>query len=134
MEVPKLWLWLLTVDIGMVFLMETAQIPDMIINAVALAFILSIDEILVSALFPSSATYMLENMEAFPIFDISVLEDETEIDAYNKNMLDQQFNLLSPKLWQAVISGRVVGIVCVTGFFMAKHYFQHCVHLPDGSW
>lgn len=131
---PKLWLWLLTVDIGMVFLMETSQIPDMIINAVALAFILSIDEILVSALFPSSATYMLENMESFPLFDQSILEDDTDIDAYNKNLMDQQFSLLSPKLWQSFISGRVVGIVCVTMFFMAKHYTQHCVHLPDGSW
>ncbi|CAE7711400.1 NITA [Symbiodinium sp. CCMP2592] len=39
---PKIYLWLLTVDIGIVFLMETSEIEDMIINCVALGFILQI--------------------------------------------------------------------------------------------
>merc|ERR1712139_553260 len=62
---PKIYLWLLTVDIGVIFLMETSKIEDMIINSVALAFILSIDEVIFASLMPTMSKYMMERLDDF---------------------------------------------------------------------
>merc|ERR1712139_628536 len=66
---PKIYLWLLTVDIGVIFLMETAKIEDMIINSVALAFILSIDELIFESLMPTMAKHMMERVDDYQVRD-----------------------------------------------------------------
>jgi hypothetical protein len=68
---PKVYIWLLMVDIGTLFLMETAGIEDMIMNAVALSFILSIDELICSGLFSDTSKHMLETIEPLPLFEVA---------------------------------------------------------------
>merc|ERR1712232_205343 len=92
--VPKVYLWLLVTDIGMTFLMETAGILDMIINAVALGFILSVDETICS-LSSGVTKYMVEHLEPYPLFDIADEEDDTEKDAYEKHLADMQYSCIS---------------------------------------
>eukprot|EP00913_Durusdinium_trenchii_P002920 g2707.t1 len=43
---PKILVWKLTVQTGITFLMETASISDLVVNSIALTFILSIDEMI----------------------------------------------------------------------------------------
>eukprot|EP00931_Biecheleriopsis_adriatica_P038714 TRINITY_DN22139_c0_g1_i2.p1 TRINITY_DN22139_c0_g1~~TRINITY_DN22139_c0_g1_i2.p1 ORF type:complete len:363 (-),score=69.00 TRINITY_DN22139_c0_g1_i2:197-1285(-) len=63
--VPKVYIWILTIDVGILFLMETAQIEDMVINAVSLAFILSLDELIFESMFNDAAKKMMESLEDF---------------------------------------------------------------------
>merc|ERR1719235_2767748 len=48
--VPKLLIWAITVDAGIRFLMETAGMVDLILNSVAMGFILDIDELIADRL------------------------------------------------------------------------------------
>merc|ERR1719401_1073059 len=48
---PRILFWILMLDSGHIFLMETAPIEDTIINAVSLFFILSIDELIYTTVF-----------------------------------------------------------------------------------
>merc|ERR1712113_921587 len=105
-------------DIGIVFIMETSVIEDMIINCVALSFILSIDEIICTALTSSITQYMVEKLEAFPLFETADEEDDTEKDAYDKHQLDKQWNWLSAKLWLTILPIRFLGMILTTSFFI----------------
>merc|ERR1711879_991080 len=75
---PKLLIWMVLCSSGFRFLMESAAIVDLIVNAMALAFILSIDEMVLSALATSTTHYIMEHMEDYPLF--STESDEVETD------------------------------------------------------
>lgn len=131
---PKVYVWLLTVCVGMTFLLETSDIEDMIINAVALAFILSIDELICGTLMSPISTYMVEHLEPFPLFETADEEDDTEEDAFAKHQLDKdKLNIFSVSLWLHVFPLRFLGIVIVTAFFICKYYSEHCITESDGS-
>lgn len=129
---PKLYLWFLTADIGVVFLMETSVIEDMIINAVALSFILSIDELIVLALGSPSTSYMLEHLERFPLFETSDEEDDSEKDAWDKHQEDKQWSLKG--LFLVAFPFRLCYMLFLTSFFILKYYIEQCVRTADGSW
>lgn len=131
---PKLYIWLLTLDAGIVFLLETAVIDDMIINAVALAFILGIDELICSTLVSPVSLYMTRNLEPFEMFSLTDEEDDTERDAYEKHQRDKAWNLCSLELWTYIIPNRLIMITCTTAFFIVKYYIEHCDRGADGSW
>jgi hypothetical protein len=131
---PKVYLWILTVDIGTVFLLETSVIEDMIINAVALDFILSIDELIVQSVMPFTVTHMLDNLESFALFDTADEEDDTEKDCFEKHQLDKRWGIFSPELYITVFPVKLCGILGTTVFFIAKYYIEHCKHEGDGSW
>eukprot|EP00930_Biecheleria_cincta_P069405 TRINITY_DN57148_c0_g1_i1.p1 TRINITY_DN57148_c0_g1~~TRINITY_DN57148_c0_g1_i1.p1 ORF type:complete len:435 (+),score=62.17 TRINITY_DN57148_c0_g1_i1:28-1305(+) len=62
---PKFILWVLTMQAGTTFLMETAEIDSMIINSVAINFILDIDEMLFRNLMVASVKDLVEKCEEF---------------------------------------------------------------------
>jgi len=130
---PKVYLWLVTLDAGVVFLLETAVIEDMIINAVALAFILAIDELICSTLVSPISLYMTGNLEPFEIFCLADEEDDTEKDAYDKHQLDKNWSICSLSLWTYIIPNRLILICMTTAFFVCKYYLEHCVRQEDGS-
>jgi len=131
---PKIFLWLVTLDAGVVFLLETAAIEDMIINAVALAFILAIDELICGALVSPVSLYMTTNTQAFEFVCVADEEDDSEQDAYNKHQVDKIWNICSLELWCYMIPMRLFQIMGVTGFFIGKYYLEHCQQTSDGSW
>merc|ERR1719231_1677099 len=65
-------LWKLTADSGILFLMETPAIQDLIVNSTALAFILNIDELLFATITTEKTRYMLSNLEGFEIKNMDV--------------------------------------------------------------
>merc|ERR1719181_1654049 len=62
---PKAMLWKLTADSGILFLMETPAIQDLIVNSTALTFILSIDELLFATITTAKTRYMMGELQAF---------------------------------------------------------------------
>ncbi|CAE7938825.1 NITA, partial [Symbiodinium sp. KB8] len=129
---PKIYLWLLTVDIGIVFLMETSEIEDMIINCVALGFILQIDELMMGIM-PPECTKMLEVLKGYAKENRpqTHLPEEEEC---RRHQLARNWHCWTPALWAALIPRRLLGMLAVTSFFVFKYYVEHCVHLDDGSW
>ncbi|CAE7554596.1 NITA [Symbiodinium natans] len=129
---PKIYLWLLTVDIGIVFLMETSEIEDMIINCVALGFILTIDELMMGIM-PPECTKMLENLKGYAKENRpqTHLPEHEEV---RQHQLARNWHCWSFSLWAALIPRRLLGMLAVTSFFVAKYYVEHCVHMDDGSW
>merc|ERR1712232_1410577 len=118
---------------GTVFLMETSGIEDTIINTAALSFIISVDELLCSALFNDTAKHMLENIE--PLVHISdELTTMTDMEAYEKNQASREWSLFSLKLYRMLFPVRLFLMVSVTGFFIWKYYFEHCNLTSDGSY
>jgi len=129
---PKLYIWLVTVDAGIIFLLETAEIEELIVNAVALAFILGIDELLCTALVSPVSLYMVGQLEPWELFSLTDEEDDTEKDAYEKHQLDKRWSPL--KLLEYVFPNRLAMICGFTSVFMVKYYLEHCDRQDDGSW
>merc|ERR1712014_134148 len=69
--VPKAMIWQLTVTTGIVFLMETAGIDDLVVNSVALTFILDIDELCCKTLTEEYICGLLSRVRPFPLFNFS---------------------------------------------------------------
>merc|ERR1712226_1337334 len=62
---PKFLLWKLTIETGTFFLMETSGIADIIVNSVALSFILGIDEMIFGKLLTWDERQLMERLVEF---------------------------------------------------------------------
>jgi len=134
---PKMYIWLLMVDIGTVFLMETSDINSMIMNSVALAFILSLDEVICESVMSSVTQFVLENLEPFQVGDeVESSEALTEKEAYGKNDDDKQYSFSGARFWMrmAMAPGQLILVGILTAFFTGKYYLEHCQREEDGSW
>eukprot|EP00927_Polykrikos_kofoidii_P030463 TRINITY_DN26183_c0_g1_i1.p1 TRINITY_DN26183_c0_g1~~TRINITY_DN26183_c0_g1_i1.p1 ORF type:complete len:452 (+),score=70.90 TRINITY_DN26183_c0_g1_i1:113-1468(+) len=127
---PKLFLWLLLVDIGTVFLMETSVIEEMIINAVALVFVLSIDEMLAAAVFPSGTKNLLMHVEGLYL---SMAEPSVK-EIVEENEKLKRWKLYHPGTLRKFVPTRLVAMMGVCFFFVAKYYNENCLRRSDGSW
>merc|ERR1719323_909406 len=81
---PKIYLWWTLVSTGFQFLMETAGIVELVINCMALTFVLSVDEMVFERLATMAAKHMMTNLQDMPLFDTEREEKETE-----KEVLEQ---------------------------------------------
>merc|ERR1711862_1017447 len=131
---PKLYIWLVTLDAGIVFLLETAVIDDMIINAVALAFILSVDELICSTLVSPISLYMVSHLEPYYTNSIADEEDDTEKEAWDKHQLTKNWSFCSCQFCELLVPWRLIAILWTTLFFVVKYYMEHCSRGEDGSW
>merc|ERR1711907_384095 len=104
---PKMYIWILMVNVGTVFLMETAAIEDMIINSATLAFILNIDELIFANIMPEMTSYVMENIEDYVIAGI---EDDTywSKDAVAKHEQDLNWSLRTMGFWQRIMPARLL--------------------------
>lgn len=130
--IPKAYIWFLMVDIGTLFLMETAGIEDMIMNAVALSFILSIDELICAGLFSDTSKHMLDALEPLPLFETVDQDDEKQI--YERHQEERQWSFLRLELYKTIFPTRLSLMILCTGFFQFKYFIEHCEKLEDGSW
>ncbi|CAJ1388092.1 unnamed protein product [Effrenium voratum] len=92
---PKMLVWKLTVQTGVVFLMETASISDLVVNSIALTFILSIDEMICETLTSQSTLSMLARCKDYPLFEkeLSHLTDEEIEMRYGGDKLEEKLRL-----------------------------------------
>ena len=57
-------LWIMTASTGVTFLMETGGIDDIIVNSVALGFLLQLDETITDAMMSSEVNDLLDECKA----------------------------------------------------------------------
>jgi hypothetical protein len=128
---PKLYIWFLTADIGIVFLLETPTIEAMVINAVALGFILSIDETLICGLMPPAVKILLSSCQEYALFEN--MGTETDRQAYQENAKDTTWSARSPQLYAQIVPPRLFFVFLITSFVICKYYTENCTPSYDGG-
>eukprot|EP00913_Durusdinium_trenchii_P029342 g27507.t1 len=100
------------------------MIEDMIINCVALGFILQID--------PRAGGVGLEGSVSRRVLCRAncVTEEDEEIIQHQQA---RSWHIWTPNLWLALVPRRLVAMVAVASFFVAKYYVEHCVMESDWS-
>mmetsp|Transcript_55449 Transcript_55449/g.164854 ORF Transcript_55449/g.164854 Transcript_55449/m.164854 type:complete len:546 (+) Transcript_55449:100-1737(+) len=134
--VPKFLLWYSVTSAGFRFLMETNDIMDQIVNAMALTFILDIDELIVDRFATVATKHMMQNLEGFPLFDAEAEDSETPEEAYKR--LSQRE--LAPWTFQDIglywvfIPQKLATTIVLMCIFLYKYYYTYCYREEDGTW
>ncbi|CAJ1395511.1 unnamed protein product [Effrenium voratum] len=134
--IPKFMLWSLTAQSGITFLMETSAIDDMVVNSVALAFILQIDELLCSELMSETSKQILEMLEDY---ELSGFEEANAVERMREDELLQEYqsNLASEWSWREMASFvpyKLILVLVFTFGFVELYYSVHCVRSEDGGY
>lgn len=125
---PKLTLCWMTSKAGITFLMETSTIDEVIINSVALGFLLEVDEILIQQFMSEQARWLLEKCEDF-VVDEQKNEMLTEGEQVERFILREKLSLcavaldlLANRLHMLILS------IVLTFVFVTFYYVDHCVN------
>jgi len=135
---PKLILWYGVTSAGFRFLMETAGIVDLVVNAMALTFVLSIDEMIMERFGTVATKHMMSRLEAFPLFDTKEEEHETAEQAYRRVTMDEELGkngiLSDCKLLILLVPKRLIFVALLMVIFIYKYYYTNCKRMEDGTW
>lgn len=131
--VPKCILWAALVLSGVVYLMETAGIINLIVNAMALAFILEVDEMVFNRLTSIATQHIMSNVEDMPLFSTEIEETETAAEALERLKNEEMGRAFYRKMPMAM-SVRLIVIVVLQFVFMGIYYLKYCDQTEDGSW
>jgi hypothetical protein len=129
--IPHGYIWILMMDTGTLFLMETAGIEDMILHAVAILFVISVDELICTGLQSDTCKHMLESLEPLALLEPVNVDSEKQI--WERHQLQRNWSLLSWELYPMMIPSQLVFMIGVTAFFQFKYYVEHCDRSQDGS-
>ncbi|CAE8742574.1 unnamed protein product, partial [Polarella glacialis] len=130
---PKMMLWYFTVDAGILFLMESSGIDDLVVNSVALAFILQIDELVCSELMSEVTKMVLEKVEDYEMEDVIAEEILTDEEVLDKDFVAHHH----PWAWSDIFSllpMKLGSVVSVMAIFVYQYYLRNCIRHPDGGW
>jgi hypothetical protein len=129
--IPKLILWQTVACTGITFLMETSQIDNIIINSMALAFILEIDELICTALMPDSTRRLLDKCGEFHPPHHPTTQDDGTVTEGSSNDQATRYTF-----WDIarLFPTRLVVAVLLTVLFVYRYYLTHCVLSQQGAW
>jgi len=131
---PKILLWYLTAEVGVTYLMETSAIEDMIVNAIALAFILQVDETICVNLMNKSLLTMLS--ECDPYEWITGLDAQDRVRQQSEHEISLEVNR-AETFFQGVtllVPLRLMLATALTGLFIMNYYWKRCKWMSDGGW
>merc|ERR1712187_818145 len=134
---PKVVLWFSLTSAGFHFLMETAGIVDVTINAMAMTFILAIDEMILSCLATTATKYMLEHIEEYPPYkthEEDIETDEEVLARFNRDETLGFHSLADRRLISLLFPRRLAFVIGLMIIFMIKYYLVNCHRQEDGSW
>jgi len=131
--IPKMLLWKITAEAGVVFLMETASIEDIIVNSVALTFVLNIDEMFFE-LMSDAAKVMLECHEELKFYDETQEENLPEELIMEEHCVRQ--NLRHWRIWDTLelFPVKLVAVFLLTLWFAANYYVERCNYAGNAHW
>jgi len=131
---PKLILWYGTVHAGFQFLFETSAIDDLVINCVAMTFLLEIDEMIFDRLTTVATKYIMANLEDYPLFTTEEEDHETDeevLDRFRRHEeISHATHIMEICLW--IFSKHLVLVLIVMGFFTCEYYYRNCVRFEGG--
>lgn len=127
---PKNLLWLGVTRSGVHYLMETAGIVNVVVNAMALTFILNVDEMIFEKLIPEYTTHILTNIKELDLSEDDLDEtDEQALARYEKEEMKMSFLSI---LWK-VVPIQLIVVFIALALFLTDYYISNC-ELRDGSW
>jgi len=131
---PKTIIWLLLLASGFQFLMETAAIQDLIINSLAMAFILQIDELIGSRLCTQATKTIMDKFEVYDLVDCAEEEQRADADvARDWYLADGSWHFYDTTLWLMLVPKRLLVIVVITVICYWLYFWRFCEQTPDGS-
>ncbi|CAE8654441.1 unnamed protein product, partial [Polarella glacialis] len=132
--VPKCVLVLYTAKAGINFLMETAGVDDIIVNSVALNFLLGLDELIAGALMSDTANEILKMCEDLPLhYDDKKHDDDTTIQKYStEQQVSKSFWLLLRNLFSNKLI-KLIFVIVLTTVLVVNYYHRSCDY-KDGRW
>lgn len=135
---PKAFLACYTAKAGVNFLMETAGVDDIIVNSVALSFLLSLDELITSALMSLEARTLLLKCESRPILhgeeEEEMMSDEQVLERfYNQQRLSGGGWMLTLKDLFFRKYVKIYIVIIVTSALIFEYYHAHCED-KGGRW
>ncbi|CAK9046713.1 unnamed protein product [Durusdinium trenchii] len=128
--IPKSLLWIMTASTGINFLMETGGIDDIIVNSVALGFLLQLDEIITDAMLSDEVNHLLDECKEFPLYQEGDLHTHGDQETLSKLQAWAPGHL--QLLWEMIPK---VMVFCSTLLYclVMRYYTLHCVQV-DGKW
>lgn len=131
--IPKLMIWLALVLSGVHYLMETADIVDVVVNAMALNFILQVDEMMFSRVSTLITQHIMSHLEDLPLFDTADLEAEPSSDTLERLQREE----LGPARLQKLIytAPKVLMLtILMQILFVAFYYVKNCSMTSGDGW
>jgi len=123
--IPKWFLCYNVCWMGMRFLMETAGIIDVVLGAMTMDFILTLDELIYAALGSCATKHMMDELESFSV-GLSGGEDS----------VDSEHNMTSSIRWGAAkltLPRRLLITTAAFFVFAVRYYLLNC-DFVDGMW
>jgi len=130
--VPKMCLWLALASTGVQYLMETANIVDMVVNAMALTFVLDIDEMVFARLTTKITQHIMSNLERLPLYDTNKEDNETAEEVIHRFHEEEYGPKKIFKVAQ-IIPMKLVTILCLHCFFQWLYYTRNCTMDKHGG-
>eukprot|EP00930_Biecheleria_cincta_P055340 TRINITY_DN41668_c0_g1_i1.p1 TRINITY_DN41668_c0_g1~~TRINITY_DN41668_c0_g1_i1.p1 ORF type:complete len:483 (-),score=81.38 TRINITY_DN41668_c0_g1_i1:165-1613(-) len=131
--IPKFALWLALVRSGVHYLMETAGIVDDIVNAMALTFVLEVDEMVFHRFSTVLTKHIMSSMEDWPNYNLEEDDAETEEEALDRFTRSE----LGTNRWRGlllILPHRFLTVLTLQFVFLWDYYRTNCIQLEDGSW
>jgi len=130
---PKFALWLAVAKSGVHYLMETAGIVDLIVNSMALTFVLEVDEMVFHRFTTTLTKHIMNNIQDLPNFDITQEETETDLQALERYKAEELGSARWSKLMLS-IPWRFFLVLLLQAIFVSNYYLENCQKTEDGSW
>lgn len=126
---PKILIWIFTARTGTTFLMESAAIDDLIVNSVALTFILMLSETICETLTSEITHDMLSRCKDYPLYDEKVEESLTDDEVVQKYTHPEEMRPLTiVDFVRSLLPPKLLGVLVLTVLFVLDYYRTHCTH------
>lgn len=132
--VPKAMLWVSMSIVGVHYLMETSGIVDLIVNAMALTFVLNIDETAFMRFSTIITKHIMSKLEDMPLFSTDREESEADDDALDRFEEEEMGSGRWRRLLVPLIPMRLLAIIFWQIVFMSLYYYRNCDARSDGSY
>lgn len=131
--IPKMLLWSITATSGVTFLMETGSIEDIIVNSVALTFVLNIDEMFFE-LMSDSAKVMLECHA-----ELKFYSEEHEENLPEELIMEQYSTQQAVRHWGladtlSLFPSKLLAVFILTFIFVLNYYIERCEYGGNFHW
>lgn len=132
--VPKVFLWLFFVAVGVQMVMETNTILQLILNSMALTFIPALDHVIFSTLTRGTAKHIMENIEDFSRINVEELEATCSQESMERFYEEELGTGWMKPYFKTLWMRRLFSVLIVLAIFAYRYYMLSCDRAEDGSY
>lgn len=137
--IPKFMLWKQLVETGILFLMETTDITDQVMNSVALGLITQIDEMVFATCMSEEvqrivylcADHNLYDEHSSCVGDMSILTDEELLEKHQETQAFRSWGFMDTV---SLFPPKLVVSILLTAAFIYEYYSDRCVQIKGSHW